>query len=210
MIQDNILLLQVANMKARVAEYISSDEKNRIERHNFRHKMNIIADLAENGQYSDLLTFIREYNDTLDEIPVKRYCQHILIDAILATYLSKAENKQIKIHARINFPDSLPVNEADLATAFANALENAIHACEKLPPSERLIEIKVLNSPQFMIQISNHFDGNITFNKDKLPVSTQDGHGFGTRSIIAFCKKNNAYYEFSTDNSTFYLRIIFE
>ena len=39
------------------------------------------------------------------------------------------------------FPDTIPVNETELATAIANALENAINACEALPAEKRYISL---------------------------------------------------------------------
>ena len=59
-------------------------------------------------------------------------------------------------------------------------------------------------------QISNRFDGVVEFDKDGLPISRQEGHGFGTRSIAAFCEKYGAFYEFKATRDTFYLRITFE
>lgn len=89
-------------------------------------------------------------------------------------------------------------------------MENAIHACEKLPEEKREMSIKVITTPHFMLQISNRFDGVVEFDKDGLPISRQEGHGFGTRSIAAFCEKYGAFYEFKATRDTFYLRITFE
>ena len=131
------------------------------------------------------------------------------MDAVLSSYLHKAEIRHIQINHKIAFPEQIPVNESELATVFANALENAINACEKLDPEKRFIEIKVLNHPRFIVQISNSFDGNIEFDKNGIPVSHESGHGFGTRSIVAFCEKNNAFYQFKTSGDKFSLYLNF-
>ena len=39
----------------------------------------------------------------------------------------------IEVKACLTIPDELPVAAAELSTVFANALENAIHACSALP-----------------------------------------------------------------------------
>jgi len=93
---------------------------------------------------------------------------------------------------------------------FANAIENAINACEILDENDRYIEVRAITYPCFMLQISNSFDGKIAFDKNGIPESKKAGHGFGTRSIVAFCKKNNAVYEFKTDDRKFSLRIVIE
>ena len=208
--QDNILRLQVSNMSERIQEFYEADEKFRIERHNMRHKMQTIAGMLEKKEYEELSSLISEYNEAIQETKVKRYCTNPVLDAVLASYLQKAEEKGIQVHTKIMLPDTLPVKETELATVFANAIENAINACEKLQNDKRYLEVKVLNSPRFMIQISNSFDGFISFNENNVPVSHEKGHGFGTKFIVAFCKKYGAFYEFKAQENRFTLRIGFD
>jgi len=208
--QENILKLQIANMHSRIDEFNSSDEAFRIERHDFRHKMESIAAMAENGQYDELKEYVAKYHKKLSDTKVKRYTTNAVIDSVLASYLKKAENKQIKITTDIKLPDTLPVDEIELSTVLANAIENAINACDALNADDRYIEVRAITYPCFMLQISNSFNGDITFDKNGIPESKKEGHGFGTRSIVAFCKKNNAIYEFKTDDRKFSLRIVIE
>ena len=207
--QENILKLQVADMAARMEEYSAANEKFRMERHDFRHKLQTIAGLVEKEQYQHLRDLVLEYSDSVREAPIKPYCPQAIIDAVLHAYLQKAEQKKIAVSVQLAFPEPLPVAETELATVFANAIENAIHACEKLPEEKRQISIKSIVSPRFMLQIANSFDGAAEFDENGLPVSREDGHGFGTRSIAAFCRKHDAFYEFKATADTFSLRITF-
>ena len=207
--QDSILKLQVGNLTARMNELATADQQFRVERHNFRHKMNTIAGLLEKEQYDEIRILLEQYTESIKDTQVKRYCKNAVMDAVLSSYLHKAEIRHIQINHKIAFPEQIPVNESELATVFANALENAINACEKLDPEKRFIEIKVLNHPRFIVQISNSFDGNIEFDKNGIPVSHESGHGFGTRSIVAFCEKNNAFYQFKANGDKFSLYLNF-
>ena len=96
-----------------------------------------------------------------------------------------------------------------LATALANTLENAIHACEKIEQPKRYIEVKSITHPRFMLQVKNSFDGIVAFDEEGIPLAAKKGHGFGTRSIATFCNKNNAFYEFSAEENDFITRMIF-
>ena len=60
-----------------------------------------------------------------------------------------------------------------------------------------------------MIEVSNTFCGEIKFDDDGIPVTDKEGHGIGTRSIVAFCNKYNAFYEFKTKGDKFILHIMF-
>ena len=203
--QENIMTLQVANIIARVEELGEANEAFRKERHDFRHKMNAIAGLVETGQYDELAKVVTAYRDDIPSAKVVRYCKNAIIDTVLSMYIRKAENMGIRVKLGLAFPDSFAVSDTELATALANAIENAINACGKLPPEERSLEIKVLNKPQFIIMVRNSFDGEVEFNEEGIPVSREHGHGFGSRSIAAFCTKNGGYYEFLASGRVFTL-----
>ncbi|MBE6670909.1 MAG: GHKL domain-containing protein [Ruminococcaceae bacterium] len=207
--QENILKMQVSNLAVRMDEIAEVDEKFRVERHNFRHKLKTIASLIKTEQYDECLNLLAEYVEPLDKTKIKRYCQHAVLDAVLASYIKKAKGNDIKIDVGLSFPDVIPVNEAELATAIANALENAINACEKLAPENRFIQIKVIDHPAFVIRIINSFEGSVEFDDEDIPINNSNEHGFGTRYIAAFCQKYNGFYEFRADNGMFSLDLNF-
>ncbi|MBQ7011330.1 MAG: GHKL domain-containing protein [Clostridia bacterium] len=207
--RDDILQLQVSNITARANEFSAANEKFRMERHNYRHKMQTIAGLVEKKQYDELKTLVHEYNAAIKETRVKRYCNHTVLDAVFASYLQRAENMGISLRTSLDFPDELSVPEAELAVVLANAIENAINACEALPPEQRYLKISVLTAPCFMMQIQNSFNGEVEFDDNGIPINHDEEHGFGTRSIAAFCEKHNVFFEFKTEDNVFSLRLVF-
>ena len=107
-------------------------------------------------------------------------------------------------------PDIRRWDTTELATVLANAIENAINACKKVDKGEdRFIDIKVLSEPSFMIKVSNSFSGKVEFDENDVPVNREEDHGFGTRSIIAFCDKNKTFYQFLTKGNVFTLYLNF-
>ena len=60
-----------------------------------------------------------------------------------------------------------------------------------------------------MFQIRNSYDGAVAFDENEIPISPEKGHGFGTKSIVSFCEKNHADYEFKAGDEYFALRISF-
>lgn len=207
--QDNILKLQVTNMRTRLDEFSATEERFRIERHDIRHKFRAIETLIKNGEYEKLLDYVNECDRTISSTKVKHYCQNTILDAVLSSYIKKAEDCGITVSISFKLPDYIPVNEAELATVLANAIENSVNAARKLPEQERYIDIKALASPQFMIQISNSFDGNIILDENGIPINNKKDHGFGIRSILAFCERHDAFYEFKIDDRNFIFRILF-
>ena len=208
--QDNILSVQVNSLLSRVEEFRAANTQLREERHDFRHKMRTIATLASNGEYEKLNTTIAEYTSAEQEQPLENYCKFTLLDAVLSSYLQEARRKNIRLSVKIALPEVLPVNESELATMLANAIENAINACEKIEPNKRYIEIKTITVPCLMLMVRNSFDGVIAFDENGIPISPKREHGFGTLSIVTFCEKNRAFYEFKTEQQDFILKVIFQ
>ena len=166
-----------------------------------------IAALAREGNAEAILSFVAESSALNPLTPPAHYCSDPILNATLTAYLNKAENSGITVDLHLAIPETLPVDSAELSICFANALENAIKACEELPENERKIILRCIHKPAFMFEIDNPYKGQITFGRNGLPNSTKTGHGLGTRSIMAFCEKHNAFYDFSTEGGWFKVMI---
>lgn len=202
--EENLMKIQTANILERVDELSAANDKFREERHNFRHKLKTIASLVDDGEYEELKLLISEYREDIDKTRVIRYCQHSVLDAVLSVYINKAKQSDIDLTLGFDFPDIFEVKESELATAMANAIENAIYASVKLPKEKRKITIKVIHKPQFMIMVRNNFAGEVTFNEKGLPVSQSgDGHGLGTKSMVSLCNKHGGFCDFKAENGVF-------
>ena len=172
------------------------------------HKMlSGIAALAKEGNAKAILELVSESTELNRISTPSYYCSDPILNATLTAYLEKARNLGITIEHHLAIPESLPVDSAELSICFANALENATKACTELPENERKIIIRCICRPAFMVEIANPYKGQITLGRNGLPTSTRTGHGTGTRSIMAFCEKHNAFYDFSTEGGWFKLMI---
>ena len=93
--RENILRLQVEHMKQRMEEFHSANQNFRMERHNFRHKLQTIIGLIDKKQYQELHYLVEQYNEAIQDTQVKRYCSHPILDSALSSYLNKAVKKNI-------------------------------------------------------------------------------------------------------------------
>lgn len=207
--QENKRLLeaQTIAIEKRAEMIQETSEKIRIERHDLRHRFQGLSVMLEKGDIQTALEYIGAAQNLLDEKITVRYCNNAILDAILSAYIDQAKEAEIQITAKLNIPDDLPVDAAELSTVFANALENAIHACCKLPVKDRKIVCKCVASPAFIFEIANTSKEDVIFNEKGLPVSFQMGHGFGIHSILAFTQKYNAVYSFRMEDGWFKLQI---
>ena len=123
-------------------------------------------------------------------------------------YVTLAERNNIKVRVSANIPYNTGVDEMQLAIAVSNLLENAIHACEKLPEAERFIEITAKFKQQLLLEIVNSCEGRSKLDEDGYPVTDEEGHGIGTRSVLDFVKKTNSEIRYIADDDRFKVRMI--
>ena len=200
--------LQLSALRSRIDAIQTVEEAIRIERHDLRHRFRAVAELVAQGKDQEALAFIGAAQTQLEERKPVRWCRPPVLDAVFSSYFSQAQRKGIRVDARIALADELPVDEADLAIVFSNALENAIYACMRLPEGRREIRCRVISHPGLMFEVSNPYAGAVRFDERGLPVSSRQGHGTGSHSIAAFCEKHGAFCQYTARDGVFSLRVV--
>lgn len=203
-----ITALQLSALRSRMKAVNVSEDIIRMERHDLRHRLQVVAELVAREDRSEALAFLKAAQKRLDEQKTIRWCRPPVLDAVFASYFDQARNQGISVEAKIVLSDAFPVDEGEMAIVLANALENAIHANLALPRERRDIRCKMMETPSVMLEISNPCVGGISFDKNGLPVAQQEGHGLGVQSILAFCKKYGAVCQFGLTNGRFRLRLV--
>ena len=200
--------LQVSALRSRMEAVRTAENAIRTERHDLRHRLQTVAELVSQGDKDAALNFLDTAQKRLDERKEIRWCRPPVLDAVFSSYFDQAQNQGISVDAKIALPDTLSVNEGELAIVLANALENAIHANLALPQKQRVIRCQMVGTPSIMLEISNPCNGEVAFDEQGLPVSHREGHGLGVQSISAFCQKNGAVCQFELTDGWFRLRLV--
>lgn len=65
------------------------------------------------------------------------------------------------------------------------------------------------HNKQFVLDITNSYEGTVVFDESERPVSQRKDHGMGSQSIFAFIRKYNSTIDYSAKNSVFNVRIMF-
>lgn len=203
-----LLTMQISALKEKLQKVKEVEEGIRIQRHDMRHQLQAVRELLAQGDRNSALDFLDTAQKRLDEQKVVRWCRPPVLDAVFSSYFEQAKNHGIRVDAVIALPETLPVDESELAIVLANALENAIHANLELPPEQRELRCKMVGSPGIMLEMSNPCAGGVDFDDNGMPMTRREGHGLGVQSISAFCKKHGAVCEFDLSESWFRLRLV--
>ena len=121
--------------------------------------------------------------------------------------LRMIEEENIKFSADLFIPSELPFDAVDLCAVFANGLDNAIEACDKVREQNRFIKMTAKTEKGLLaLKITNAFAGNLE-TKHGLPTTTKKSkdHGFGLRSIREIVERYGGDMELTSETGQFSL-----
>jgi len=203
----DLLAAQVSALEGRITATQAAEETIQIERHDLRHKLLTVEDMIERGEKEDALAYIHTLQGEVGYAKPERWCANPLLDAVFSSYFAQARRQGIRVKAKLAIPETLTVDSSELSTVFANALENAIHACVALPEEQRELLCTCISHPSLMFEIANPYTGEVRFDQAGLPMASAPGHGIGTRSIAAFCEKHGACCVYEAKDGWFHLKL---
>ena len=206
--QEN-LHLQVTQATREIASLRESERRASTYRHDLRHHMQYLAGCIENGRTEQAQAYIREVCAEIESQKVRVFCENETVNLILSAFAGRAEESGVPLRVRAEVPHFIPVAETDLCVLLSNALENALHACQRLRQTGEPCDIELVvyeKSGKFFLQVTNTCPPGVTFEKG-LPVTREPGHGIGVRSICAIAERYNGMYSFSEKDGRFVLRV---
>lgn len=144
------------------------------------------------------------------------FCENQIVNAVLNAKSIPLEQEQIKLKHRIHIPENIMIENTDLCALFANSLDNAIEACQRLSFEKRIISLNSkVEKGLFVLKISNPLLENTvsipsvpSSFKSVLPKSTkkdQTLHGYGLRSIKEITNRYGGNLEIQAENQMFSL-----
>ena len=203
----DLMNVQIQAMRKQMETTRDAEEAMKIQRHDMRHKLITLSSLIGKGENDAALELIGREQMMLEELSARRWCQNDILNAMFTYYFELAEKKKIKLETSLEISDNIPVDAVELSMVFANALENAVRACEEVPAGNRKIVCRCVERPCLMLQVENTCAKGVAFDGSGMPVAEKEGHGTGSRSIAAFCRKYGAFYQYRLENGWFRLRI---
>ena len=173
-------------------------------RHDMRHHIALLQGLASKEHIAEIKEYLQTAQADMDAITPTRFCENETVNLILSTYDSKAKHAQIQLTIDAKLPDSLHFSDTELCSLLSNALENAIHACEKIADiNKRIIRLQMYSkNNKLCIDLRNSYQTEPTFHQG-LPISKEQGHGFGTKSMVHIVERHGGVFQFSLKDGWF-------
>ena len=173
-------------------------------RHDMRHHLALLQGLASKELIEEIKEYLRTAQSDMDSITPIRFCENETVNLILFSYASKAKQSGIMFTVEAKLPDSLTFSDTELCSLLSNALENAIQASENVTDNnKRIIRLRMYSkNNKLCIDIRNSYHIEPIFHQG-FPVSKEQGHGFGTKSMAHIVEKHGGVFQFSVKDGWF-------
>lgn len=186
-------------------------ESGREYRHDMRHHLLAMEEMAKAGDNGELLAYIGDLSGRLAETAGRTYCKDPAVNAVLSASLQKAERAGCKVTENICLPDELPFERTDLCILLANTIENAVNACAEFPEKDRYIRLSAefQEDKKLAIAVDNPCAGEVHFDREGFPdVPQREGHGIGLKSVRRIADKYRGFFQCECENGEFRFRAV--
>lgn len=181
-------------------------------RHDIRHHILALSTLLRQGESEAALRYVSDWQGQLSRVETRSWCRSAPVNAVLSAYLTQAEEAGCIPEVTVSLPPELPVEELDLCVILANALENAIHACQDIPegsPRHIRLELILTDRRRLTLHVENTCPQPVEIGGDGFPVKAhREGHGQGLRSIAAAAEKYHGMFQCDCSHGLFHLRVV--
>ena len=203
----NLQSVQYESLRRRV-------EEARQARHDLRHHIVLLRRIRDNRDFAALNELLAGYPDleTLDR-PLL-YCENETVNAILTHFGGQAAETDVRYTVKLDIPEDIFVEKADLAVLFGNLLENAVEACSHAQ-GERFITVSGVASRPEAVQssltliVENSCGAQIRVGEGgALRSSKHGGDGIGITSVRSIAERYGGASSFAAKDGVFTASVI--
>ena len=175
--------------------------------HDARHHMLLIQEYAQKKEFHELLAYLMQYGEDIENQRVTYICGNRAVNSILSAYARKARNKGIQVEMDVKVGEGLNIRDVDWIAILANIFENAIHGCEDSGLEQQEINIYIAQKGnKAVIRFSNTSTKKVSFRKG-LPKSDRGG-GLGAGSIQKAASRYGGEATFEQEDGKFVTKVL--
>lgn len=205
----DVLNVQITQAVREIEALREAQQKTKVYRHDLRHHVQYLSSCLENGKIQQAQAYVHKIYSEIEADKMMVFCENEAANLIFSSFVGRANNQDIAIKINAVISPVLPISESDLCVLLSNALENALHACQKCREKglPAMIEVSAYEKNwKFFLQIINSCDTDVRF-VHGIPITNRSGHGMGVRSICTMVERYNGMYTFLVEDDRFILRI---
>ena len=202
-------------------EYINQYKKSQSETRAFRHdiinNLSLLSMLMENGKDEEAKEHLNSLLGNIKSLSPKFNTGDEMLDCIVTMKASAMEERGISFSVDGVVDGGLNMKPVDICSLFANAFDNAIDACGRVP-ADTLKSVSLMikrTGSYFNIRIENSLSLKDQVNAERLfedgerftSKENKNFHGYGTRNMKEIIERYGGMIKAETANGLFVLTI---
>lgn len=190
--------------------YENNEHTIRKYKHDIKHYNRVLAGFIAEKDYEKAANYLKEFDSLLDTVTAVSFCDNQIVNELLTIYASRCQKLGFKLRVKAVVPDRLPMEELDLTSLVANALENAIEAQERVVENQRAVQVDINYDGRKLRLFTKNTCAIVTsFKENGLPVSSRSiQSGIGTSQIKSIAEKYSGVASFSQEGNVFTVKAI--
>ena len=211
--QENYMQSELAHF----AQYKQTQEETARFRHDIRNHLHCINNLLLSGNTQEATQYLHEILDISSTLSPKYVSGDEMLDCIIGVKAGIMEESGIDFQLDGVLAGGLTWKSVDICNVFGNALDNAIEACQQLPPEKRYITMNIKSTLQFwFVSIENPVarpvDTGKLFQKNGGYTSKANAskHGMGTYNMKNTVESNGGILKAACSENVFTLEIMID
>lgn len=161
-------------------------------RHDYRNHIQNMKNRLDSDQ-GELERYLDDLADDLTAADSSIKTGNVMADAVLNSKLSVAEQRGIELNIKASVPQGIAMTDVELCSVLGNLLDNAMEACEKLPPEQRFLRVYIDKfKGQFYLSVQNSSPP-VKRDRGTYRTTKSGAHGFGLFRIDRIAKKYGGY-----------------
>lgn len=205
--------MAVINERYKLAEsnykiLLKAEDETKRTRHEMSHHIKAVSAFLSENKIDEANNYIASVSNDLNSLPALRYCNNILINAVVGACVEQAKAEGIDVEYNINVKEKIPLNDSDLCVLIENMLDNALEACKKIKSDiKKYIRININQDDNFLFMgCVNSFEGKISFDENGDIITSKEdkeNHGYGISAMKMIVEKYNSILKLETTENEF-------
>jgi len=115
--------------KTYIAEARARYDRSKAFRHDIKNHLSVLSGLLSSGNLDEGRAYLQKLDKVSESLSFPYHTGNPVVDILLGEKLGLAKAKGITAEVTLLLPNPCGIDDLDLCVIFANALDNAIHAC---------------------------------------------------------------------------------
>ena len=203
--QENLMLqVQMKAQKDSVEALGNSYAEQRKLTHDFNAHIDMLHNYLAAGEIDDAKSYAAHLKARQTERVLLVRTHNHTMDALLNQKGYAAQKYQIDIRFSVNDLSGLLIAPMDMTVVMNNLLDNAIEACQKVPPEGRSIYVQLILKDALFLSVRNtSLPVTIVENTIATTKSPAQLHGFGLQNVKTVLEKYQAFFTMRYENGYF-------